>query len=64
MNDLGYGQLLNPNWLLKLLLMCAKIIENSFSNIFTILAKDFITSNFLSQFLQIPRVDDHILIVQ
>ena len=43
MNDLGYGQLPNPNWSLKLVLMCVEIIENS--DISTTLAKDFIASH-------------------
>ena len=44
MNDLGYGQLSNPNWSLKLVLMYVEIIENS-SDISTTLAKDFIESH-------------------
>ena len=44
MNDLGYGQLSNPNRSLKLVLMHVEIIGNS-SDIFTILAKDFIASH-------------------
>ena len=64
MNDLGYGQLLNPNWSLKLVLMRVEIIENSFSDISTTLAKDFIASYSLSQSPQIQRVDDPILITQ
>ena len=64
MNDLGYGQLSNPNRSLKLVLMRVEIIENSFFNISTTLAKDFIASYFLSQCAQIPRVDDPILIIQ
>ena len=63
MNDLGYGQLSNPNRSLKLVLMRVKIIENSF-DISTTLAKDFITSHSLSQSPQILRVDDPILITQ
>ena len=63
MNDLGYGQLSNPNQSIKLVLMRAEIIENSF-DISTTLAKDFITSHSLSQSPQIPRVDDPILITQ
>ena len=61
MNDLGYSQLSNPNWSLKLVLMCVEIIENSF-DISTTLAKDFIASHSLSQSPQIPRVNDPILI--
>ena len=61
MNDLGYGQLSNPNWSLKLVLMLVEIIENLF-DISTILAKDFIASHSLSQSPQIPKVDDPILI--
>ena len=57
MNDLGYGQLSNPNRLLKLVLMHVEIIENSFFDISTTLAKDFIASHSLSQSPQIPRVD-------
>ena len=64
MNDLGYGQLLSPNRSLKLVLMRVEIIGNSFSDISTTLAKDFIASHFLSQSPQIPRVDDPILITQ
>ena len=64
MNDLGYGQLSNPNWSLKLILMHVEIIGNSFSDIFTTLAKDFITSHSLSQSPQILRADDPILITQ
>ena len=45
MNDLGYGQLSNPNWSLELVLMRVEIIENSFFDISTTLAKDFITSH-------------------
>ena len=63
MNDLGYGQLSNPNRSLKLVLMRVEIIENSF-DISTTLAKDFIVSHSLSQSPQIPRVDDPILIMQ
>ena len=63
MNDLGYGQLSNPNQSLKLVLMRVEIIENSF-DISTTLAKDFIASHSLSQSSQIPRVDDPILITQ
>ena len=44
MNDLGYGQLSNPNGSLKLVLMRVEIIENSF-DISTTLAKDFIASH-------------------
>ena len=58
MNDLGYGQLSNPNRSLELELMRVEIIENSFSVISTTLAKDFITSHSLSQSPQIPRMDD------
>ena len=61
MNDLGYGQLSNPNRSLKLVLMPVEMIENSF-NISTTLAKDFITFHSLSQSPQILRVDDPILI--
>ena len=64
MNDLGYGQLSNPNRSLKLVLMRVEIIENPFYNISTTLAKDFIASHSLSQSPQIPRVDDPILITQ
>ena len=64
MNDLGYGQQSNPNWSLKLVLMRVEIIENSFFDISTTLAKDFIASHSLSQSPQIPRVDDPILIIQ
>ena len=64
MNELGYGQLSNLNWSLKLVLMRVEIIGNSFSDIFTTLAKDFIASHSLSQYPQILRVDDPILITQ
>ena len=64
MNDLGYGQLSNPNMSLNLVLMRVEIIENSFFDISTILAKDFIASHSLSQSPQIPRVDDPILTSQ
>ena len=63
MNDLGYDQLSNPNRSLKLVLMRVEIIENSFLDISTTLAK-VIASHSLSQSLQIPRVDDPILITQ
>ena len=45
MNDLGYGQMSNPNWSLKLVLMRVEIFENSFFDISTTLAKDFIASH-------------------
>ena len=64
MNDLGYGQLSNPNWSLKLVLLHVEIIENSFSDISTTLAKDFIESHSLSQSSQISGVDDPIVITQ
>ena len=64
MNDLGHGQLSNPNRSLKLVLTRVEIIENSFFDISTTLAKDFIASHSLSQSIQIPRVDDPILITQ
>ena len=64
MNDLGYGQLSNPNRSLKLVVMRVEIIENSFFDISITLAKDFIASHSLSQSPQIPRVDDPILITQ
>ena len=60
MNDLGYGQLSNPNRSFKLGLMRVEIIRNS--DISTTLAKDFIVSHSLSQSPQIPRTDDPILI--
>ena len=63
MNDLGYGQLPNPNRSLKLVLMLVEIIENSF-DISTTLAKDLIASYSLSQSPQILRVDDPILTTQ
>ena len=63
MNDLGYGQLSNPNRSLKLVMMRVEIIEDS-SDISTTLAKDFIASLSLSQSPHIPRVDDPILIIQ
>ena len=62
MNDLGYGQLSNPNRSLKLVLMRVEIIENPFFDIFTTLAKDFIASHSSSQSPQISRVDDPIFI--
>ena len=64
MNDLGCVQLSNPNQSLKLVLMRIEIIENSFFDISTTLAKDFIASHSLSQSPQVPRVDDPILITQ
>ena len=63
-NDLGYGQLSNPNRLLKLVLMYVEIIGNSFSDISTSLVNDFITSYSLSESPQIARADDPILITQ
>ena len=62
MNDLGYGQLSNPNRSLKLVLMRVEIIENSFFDMSTTLAKDFIASLSLSSSPQIPSADDPILI--
>ena len=64
MNDLGYSQLSNPNRSLKLVFMSVEIIGNSFFDISTTSAKDFIASHSLSQSPQIPRVDDPILITQ
>ena len=64
MNDLGYGQLSNVNRSLKLVLIHVEIIGNSFSDISTVLAKDFIASHSFSQSPQIPKVDDPILITQ
>ena len=64
MNDLGYGQLSNPNRSLKLVLMRVEIIENSFFDISTTLARDFIASHSLSQSPQISRADNPILITQ
>ena len=64
MNDLGYGQLSNPNQSLKLVLMREEIIENSIFDISTNLAKDFIASHSLSQSPQILRVDNPMLITQ
>ena len=61
MNDLGCSQLSNPNRLLKLVLMRVEIIGNSFSDISSTLAKDFIESHSLSQSPQILRVNDPIL---
>ena len=63
MNDLGYSQLSNPNWSVKLELMRVEIIKNSF-DISTTLANDFIEYHSLSQSPQIPRVDNPILITQ
>ena len=57
----GYGQLSNPNFSLKLVLMCVEIIEKS-SDISTTLAQDFVSSHSLSQSPQIPRADDPLLI--
>ena len=48
MNDLGYDQMSNTNWSLKLILICGGIIGNSF-NISTTLANDSIASHCLSQ---------------
>ena len=64
MNDLGYGELSNPNRSLKLVLMHVEIIGNPFFDISTTLAKDFIESHSLSQSAQILRVDDPIMITQ
>ena len=64
MNDLGYGQLSNPNRSLKLALMRVGNHRELFSNIFTTLVKDFVASHSLSQSPQILRVDDPILITQ
>ena len=64
MNDLGYGQLSNPNRSLKLVLMRVEVIENSFFDTSTTLAKDFIAFHSLSQSPQILRVDELILITQ
>ena len=61
MNDLGYGQLSNPNRSLMLVLMRVEIIGNSFSDISTTLAKDFIASHSSSQSPEIARVDEPIL---
>ena len=63
MNDLGYGQLSNPNQSLKLVLTHVEIIENSF-DISTTLAKDFIVSHSLSKSHQTKRTDDPILSIQ
>ena len=63
MNDFVYGQLSNPDRSLKLVLISVEIIENSF-DICTTLAKDFIASHSLSQYPQILRMDDPILITQ
>ena len=62
--NFGYGQLSNPNRSFKLVLMCVEIIGNSFSDISTTLAKDFIVFHSLSQSPQILRADDPILITQ
>ena len=62
MNDLGYGQLSNLNRSLKLVLMRVEIIARTFLHISTTLAKDFIAYHSLSQFPQITRVVDAILI--
>ena len=64
MNDLGYNQVSNPNESLKLVLMCGGNHWDSFFDIFTILAKDFIPSHSLSPSPQVPRVDDIILTTQ
>ena len=64
MNELGYGQLSNPNRSLKLVLMYVEIIGNSLSDISTTLAKDFIASHSSSQSFQISRVKDLIVIIQ
>ena len=45
MNDLGYGQLSNPNRSLRLVLMRVESMENSFFDISTTLAKDLIASH-------------------
>ena len=64
MNDLGYGQMLNPNRSLKLVLMRVGNHRDSFSDISTTLAKDFIATHYTSQSPQIPRADYPILITQ
>ena len=64
MNDLGNGQLSNPNRSLNLVLMRVEITENSFFDISTTLAKDFIASHSLSHSPQIPRANDPILTTQ
>ena len=61
MNDLGYGQLSNPDRSLKLVLMCVRNRKELFSHISTTLAKDFIASHSLGQYPQILRADDPIL---
>ena len=63
MNDLGYGELSNPNRSLKLVLMCVEIIEIP-SLIFLLPWLSFIASHSLSQSPQIPGVDDSILVTQ
>ena len=64
MTDLGYDQLLNPNQSLKLVFLWKEIIENSFSNISTMLTKDFTASHSLKHSLQIPRVDNPTMTIE
>ena len=64
MNDDRYNQILNPNQSFKLVLIVKESTNNSFYDIFTTLAKDFITSHSLSQFLQVQGVDDLIVTTQ
>ena len=64
MHLITYGQLSNPIRSLKLVLMRVEIIGNSFSDISTTLAKDFLASHSLSQSPQILRADDPIFITQ
>ena len=64
-NDIGYGQLSNPNCLHKLALMCGgNHRELLFSNVSTIFAKDFIVSHSFSQTPQILKGDVSILTTQ
>ena len=63
-NDLGYGQLLNPNQSFNLVMMQGGIILNKFFDIFTTLAKDFIAFHSLSQSPLTLRVEDLILTIQ
>ena len=64
MNDLGYNQLLNPNWSLKLIFICGENHREHIFDISTILVKDFILSHSFSQSPQILMVDNLILTTQ
>ena len=56
--DLGFVQLLNPNWWLELLLSVKEIIENTFCDISITLTEDLTKPHSLSQPLVILRADN------